>query len=127
MDVKKLCKTIGIAIIISAVFGAISGWIGLSKLPIFSILLFLVTYSSAGVFSALWNEKTPYSAAYFSGVTLSVLNMMFTIFFIDVNVWTDADSTFRSLLFGAGACVLASFLTVQFRPALTKLRKNYVL
>ncbi|WP_163102953.1 hypothetical protein [Peribacillus alkalitolerans] len=122
MDVKKLFKAVGIAIIISAVFGAVSGWIGFSKLPIFSILLFFVTYSSAGVLSALWNEQTPYSAAYFSGVTLAVLNMLFTIFFMDVNVWTDADSTFRSLLLGAGACVLASFLTIQFGPTLSKLR-----
>lgn len=121
MDMKQLIKIWGIAILISAIFGGISGLIGFDQLGIYPLLLFTVTYIPAGVLAAFWNKKAPYSAAYFIGLTLAVSNMLFAIFVFGINVWVDSESTFMSLTLGGGACLLASVLTVHLTPAIGRL------
>jgi hypothetical protein len=113
MDFKQLIKVFGIAIFITGVFGAVSGIVGFDKFFMFPVILFLVTYIPAGILAALYNRNAPYSSAYFIGLTLSVFNMIFTIFVMGINTWVDSDCTFLSLILGAGACVLASFATVH--------------
>jgi hypothetical protein len=91
----------------------------------FPVILFLVTYIPAGILAALYNRNAPYSSAYFIGLTLSVFNMIFTIFVMGINTWVDSDSTFLSLILGAGACVLASFATVHLAPGLQVVASGY--
>ncbi|MEH7883198.1 hypothetical protein V7654_02630 [Bacillus sp. JJ1609] len=120
MGMKKLFSAIGIGILLSTVFGLISGVSRLSELSFYPYLLFLITYIPSGYFAAKWNSGAPYSAAYFTGVTIAVLNMLVAVVLMDFNVFIDADSTFNGLILGSAVCLLAAIISVKVIPSLQK-------
>jgi hypothetical protein len=120
MDSKSLLGVIGIGLLLSIGFGFISGLIRLSEIGFYPFLLFMVTYIPTGILAALWNKETPYSAGYFAGLTISVINLFVTVFVLDINILVSSDSTFNSLILGSGVCLLAAFITVQIAPSFKK-------
>jgi len=73
MSIYNVARSIGLGILLSVVVGLLSGLVGFSNLSFYPYFLFFVTYIPSGVMAVLLNKESPYSAAYFTGLTLSVL------------------------------------------------------
>lgn len=61
--------------------------------------IFIVTYISLGIAAPYWNPNTPYFATFICSVTLTVLNIFFAIFFMDIFLLTSPISVNNSILY----------------------------
>ncbi len=90
-DAKGFIQALGISILLTVIVSFIIGTIQVLAMEWTIIISFLVSYISIGIFGPMWNRKAPYFAAFLGGITLTVINFLFSIFVLRIPVFLNPD------------------------------------
>ncbi|MBD8071140.1 hypothetical protein [Bacillus sp. PS06] len=107
-------KTLGISILILIVTSFV-GILLLGDVLLVSMVVLLITYFCNGIIAAKTNNTYPYFAAYMSAIVLILINFIFSIVLLDINVFINADIVFSALLTGTLVSLVGAQLQLYLR------------
>jgi hypothetical protein len=112
-DVSGFLKTLGIVLLITITISFIMGFFNIGNITLFLLLMYSCTYILNGILAPIWNSKTPYFASYLSSITLTVFNLLFAFFVLDIMVFLDPVEINRGLVLNSTLSLLATLLTLK--------------
>ncbi|GGK09336.1 hypothetical protein GCM10007063_34740 [Lentibacillus kapialis] len=104
---------IGLGIFLSIVVSTLLGWAGLGNDPLSSFILYLLCYIPVGLLVAHLNPYHPYTLAAISGVILTVLNQIVTIFYFSPGILAYPFILRSGILFGIIACLIGAAISTN--------------
>ncbi|HLR07658.1 MAG TPA: hypothetical protein VK136_00120 [Bacillota bacterium] len=117
---RGFIQTIGVSLIITMVYSFIIGFFNLMSVEWSIFTTFIVSYGSVGVFAPLWNRQTPYFAAFLSAVVLTVLNLLFSIIVLRIQVLAKPDIVNENLFSSTTFTMLIAFLFMQINKRIER-------
>ncbi|MFB4169305.1 hypothetical protein [Virgibacillus sp. JSM 102003] len=123
LSFRGFIQTIGVTLIITLVYGFIIGFFNLMSVEWVVFSTFIVSYGSVGVLAPLWNKQTPYFAAFLSANVLTVLNLLFSVTVLRMQVLVDPNTVNENLLSSTVFAMLIAFLFMQINNRIE--RENY--
>ncbi|MBP3039330.1 hypothetical protein J9303_07500 [Bacillaceae bacterium Marseille-Q3522] len=106
-------KTVGIVIIVLVFFSFIAGFFMNSNPILFLIMMYVCTYVLSGVLAPIWNQETPYFASFLTSITLTVINLFFSVYLLNVMVLADPVQVNSSLVRNSLVSLFVTFIVVQ--------------
>lgn len=85
-------KALGVGIFAFIAISFIMGLTGMERIPFSLTVLYTICYVLIGVLAPMWNPETPYTASYLASITLTVLNLLFAYFILDILVFAEPAS-----------------------------------
>src|SRR5699024_559063 len=107
-------------LIITMVYSFIIGFFNLMSVEWSIFTTVIVSYGSVGVFAPLWNRQTPYFAAFLSAVVLTVLNLIFSLIVLLIQVLAKPDIVNENLFSSTTFTMLIAFLFMQINKRIER-------
>lgn len=121
-NLKGLLQALGLSLLVTMFFSFLFGFFGVVRIEVVIITIFFISYISIGVFAPIWNRKTPYFAAFIGSITLTVVQLSFSSFFLRLPTFIDPIGVNQSLTFNAVLSLLAAWVMIT---VLNKRDVNY--
>lgn len=109
---RKLLQAVGVSLLITIVISFIVGFFPIPSFSGYVFFQMLITYGSLGYFSAKWNSKTPYTAAFLGGTIVSILSLFTAYFMFNVIILWDPEGVSRSISLAILFTMLVTVVTV---------------
>lgn len=93
----KFIQAVGVSILLTVVVSFVLGFFSIGNYGVFILIQTVLTYGSLGFFTAKWNPKTPYTAAYFGALLISFLSLLLSHFVFNILVFVDPEGISRSM------------------------------
>lgn len=106
-------KTLGMVLLVFITISFILGFFQLNHIGILLTIMYGVSYVLNGILAPVWNPKTPYFASYLSSITLTVFNLFFALYFLDIMVLADPMEVNSGLVINSSLSLIATFITIN--------------
>lgn len=106
-------KSLGIVMFIFITFSFLFGLTGINNIPITLTILYTISYVLNGFLAPIWNPDTPYTASYLSSITLTLLNLLFAYFILDILVFTEPASINSGMVRNSLVSLIATFIAIK--------------
>lgn len=106
-------KSLGIVMFIFIAFSFLFGITGINNIPITLTILYTISYVLNGFLAPIWNPHTPYTASYLSSITLTLLNLLFAYFVLDILVFTEPASINSGMVRNSLVSLIATFIAIK--------------
>jgi hypothetical protein len=123
-SLKGLLQAVGITLLFTIITSFIIGLLNMQSLPVIIYFLFLFSNVVIGIIAPLKNKRTPYAAAFFGSVSLTVLNYSAAYYMFNVYVLADPVQINNNLLLSTSLSLLAALFVMKIVNR--KLGKEYV-
>lgn len=123
-SLKGLLQDLGISLVFTIGFPFIFGLFNIGNVESHIIFNFLLSYISVGVLAPFWNRKTQYFAAFIGSVTLTVMNFTFSIFVLNIPVFTDPIDVNNNLTLSTVTSLLTAYVFLKIQER--KQRESHV-
>src|SRR5699024_4320729 len=117
---RGFIQTIGVSLIITMVYSFIIGFFNLMSVEWSIFTTFIVSYGCVGVFVSFWYRQTPYFAAFLSAVVLTVLNLLFSIIVLRIQVLAKPYIVNENLFSSTTFTMLIAFLFMQINKRIER-------
>lgn len=106
-------KALGVGIFAFIAISFFMGLTGMDRIPLSLTVLYTICYVLIGVLAPMWNPETPYTASYLASITLTVLNLLFAYFILDILVFAEPASINSGLVRNSLVTLAATYVFLK--------------
>ncbi|MFD2442560.1 hypothetical protein ACFSO7_00920 [Bacillus sp. CGMCC 1.16607] len=106
-------KTLGVVLVFYLSISFIFGLFQIQNMAITLVILYVLCYVLNGILAPIWNPKTPYIASYLSSITLTLINMLFAYYVLDVLVFADPEVINNGFVRNSFVSLMMTFFAVK--------------
>jgi hypothetical protein len=110
---RGLLKTLGVVMIFFISASFLLGFFSINHVALSLSILYILCYVLNGVLCPIWNPETPYFASYIASVTLTLLNLLFAVFVLDIMVLAEPIDVNKGMVRNSIMSLIVTFVVVK--------------
>ena len=114
-NLKNFLQAVGASILLTIFVSFILGFINLGSYGMFLFVQSILTYGSVGYFSAKWNRKTPYTAAYFGAIVIALISFIISNYVFNIAILLDSEGIGSNLSYAVIVSLIFAAITVPIQ------------
>ena len=114
-NLKNFLQAVGASILLTIFFSFLLGFIDLGSFGVFMFVQTILTYGSIGYFAAKWNRETPYTAAYFGAIVITLISFIISNYVFNIAVLLDSEGIGSSLSYAVIVSLIFATITVPIQ------------
>lgn len=111
-NLKNFVQAVGASILLTISISFLLGFIDLGSYGVYLFVQTILTYGSVGYFAAKWNRETPYTAAYFGAIVITLISFAISNYVFNIAVLVDSEAIGSSLSYAVIVSFIFSAITV---------------
>jgi len=112
-NLKKFIEALGISVIITIIAGFIIGFFEFPTVEGVIYINFIITYVTVGILMPLFNRKVPYTAAFLGAISMTLINIIFSINVLQLPIFVYPEIVNENLLASTIATMLTAVIVVS--------------
>lgn len=111
-NLKKFIEALGISVIITIIAGFIIGFFEFPSVEGVIYINFIITYVTVGILMPLFNRKVPYTAAFLGAISMTLINIIFSINVLQLPIFVYPEIVNENLLASTIATMITAVIVV---------------
>lgn|SRR5690554_3354733 len=111
-NLKKFIEALGISVIITIIAGFIIGFFEFPTVEGVIYINFIITYVTVGILMPLFNRKVPYTAAFLGAISMTLINIIFSINVLQLPIFVYPEIVNENLLASTIATMITAVIVV---------------
>lgn len=112
-NLKKFIEALGISVIVTIIAGFIIGFFEFPSVEGVIYINFIITYVTVGILMPLFNRKVPYTAAFLGAISMTLINIIFSINVLQLPIFVYPEIVNENLLASTIATMLTAVIVVS--------------
>ncbi len=112
-NLKKFIEALGISVIITIIAGFIIGFFEFPTVEGVIYINFIITYVTVGILMPLFNRKVPYTAAFLGAISMTLINIIFSINVLQLPIFVYPEIVNENLLASTIATMITAVIVVS--------------
>ena len=112
-NLKKFIEALGISVIITIIAGFIIGFFEFPSVEGVIYINFIITYVTVGILMPLFNRKVPYTAAFLGAISMTLINIIFSINVLQLPIFVYPEIVNENLLASTIATMITAVIVVS--------------
>lgn len=111
-NLKKFIEALGISVIITVIAAFIIGFFEFPTVEGVIYINFIITYVTVGILMPLFNRKVPYTAAFLGAISMTLINIIFSINVLQLPIFVYPEIVNENLLASTIATMITAVIVV---------------